>query len=163
MTQLTQRAVIHAGTVAVGGMSFALPTFIPQVNAQASTKEQTMYIAVSQVRVTPGSASQIAHRVQESLVPMLSKEPGFLGYYLVSAPDNELTTISIFQKYAAAEACLRDTLEWFTQHIITQIQGSAEFTTGQVLVHKMAQAEQDDGRSGSGEPCGTIQGADIFV
>jgi quinol monooxygenase YgiN len=52
---------------------------------------------------------------------MLSKEPGFLGYYLVSAPDNELTTISIFQDQAAAEAAVRHTIEWHQQHIITQI------------------------------------------
>jgi hypothetical protein len=71
MTQLTRRGFIHAGTVAVGGMSFALPTFIPQMNAQAGAKVHSMYITVSQVRVTPGRASEIAHRVCSAIIVSL--------------------------------------------------------------------------------------------
>jgi quinol monooxygenase YgiN len=63
-----------------------------------------MYISMMRTIIAADTANEIAKRIQEGFVPMNSKEPGFLAYYLLRTPDNELTTISIFQERAAAEA-----------------------------------------------------------
>jgi quinol monooxygenase YgiN len=136
MTRLTRRTVIRAGAVAVGGMAVDLFAFIQQASAQALAPP--MALSVTRAKVAPGSELEIARRVQESFVPLVSKEPGFIAFYLVSVPGDEVAMISMFRDQAAAEASNRKTLQWITQTIATQVNGSVQFTTGQVLVHKTA-------------------------
>jgi heme-degrading monooxygenase HmoA len=139
MARLTRRALIQTGAVAVGGMGFAIPAFMQQANAQAQAQEPPMFINISRATVAPGAASEIAWQVQASLVPLIGKEPGFLGYYLLSVPErNEVVTISMFREQAAAESAERKTLQWIKQHIATLLPGGIQFTTGQVQVHKSA-------------------------
>jgi quinol monooxygenase YgiN len=129
---------MQAGGVAVGGMAFDMTAFVRQAGAQTGIPAQTMYISILRAMVAPGAASEIAKRVQEGFVLMISKAPGFLAYYLTSAPDNELTTISIFQEQAAAEASNEKALQWIKQNIASLIHSSLQFTVGQALVHKRA-------------------------
>ena len=138
MARLTRRAVMQAGGVAVGGMAFDMVAYIRQASAQTRTPAQTMYISMMRTIIAPNSASEISKRIQEGFVPMMSKEPGFLAYYLLSAPDNELTAISIFQEQAAAEASNEKALQWIKQNIASLVHSSIQFTVGQALVHKRA-------------------------
>jgi quinol monooxygenase YgiN len=138
MTRLTRRTVVQAGAVAVGGMAIDLLAFIQQARAQTQAPAPSMALSVTRVKVAAGSEREIARHVQDSFVPLVSKEPGFLAFYLVSTPGDEVTMISMFQEQGAAEAFNRKTLEWITQTIAKQVQGSVQFTTGQVLVHKRA-------------------------
>ncbi len=138
MARLTRRAVMQAGGVAVGGIAFDMVGYIRQASAQTRTPAQTMYISMMRTIIAPNSASEIAKRVQEGFVPMMSKEPGFLAYYLLSAPDNELTAISIFQEQAAAEGSNEKALQWMKQNIASLVHSSIQFTVGQALVQKMA-------------------------
>jgi quinol monooxygenase YgiN len=136
MTRLTRRTVIRAGAVAVGGMAVDLSAFIQQASAQAPAP--SMALSVTRAKVAPGSEPEIARHVQESFVPLVSQEPGFVAFYLVSIPGDEVAMISMFRDQAAAEASNRKTLQWITQTMATQVKGSVQFTTGQVLVHKTA-------------------------
>ena len=138
MTRLTRRTVVQAGAVAVGGMAIDLLAFIQQASAQPQTPPPSMALSVARIKVAPASAREIARHVQESFVPLLSKEPGFQAFYLVSMPGDEVALISMFQDQKAAEAFTRKTLGWIAQTVAKQVQGSVQFTTGQVLVHKRA-------------------------
>ena len=138
MTRLTRRTVVQAGAVAVGGMAVDLFAFLPQVSAQTQTPAPSMALSVARIKVVAGSEREIARHVQESFVPLVSKEPGFQAFYLVSTPGDEVTMISIFQDQKAAEAFPRKTLGWIAQTIAAQVHGSVQFTPGQVLAHKRA-------------------------
>jgi heme-degrading monooxygenase HmoA len=119
-------------------MAIDLLAFIQQASAQTQASAPSMALSVTRVKVAPGSEREIARHVQESFVPLVSKEPGFLAFYLVSTPGDEVAMISMFQEQGAAEAFNRKTLEWITQTVAKQVHGSVQFTTGQVLVHKRA-------------------------
>jgi heme-degrading monooxygenase HmoA len=119
-------------------MAIDLLAFIQRASAQPQTPAPSMALSVARIKVAAGSERQIAQHVQESLVPLVSKEPGFQAFYLVSAPGDEVTMISMFQDQKAAEAFTRKTLGWIAQTIAAQVHGSVQFTTGQVLVHKRA-------------------------
>jgi quinol monooxygenase YgiN len=106
---LTRRTVVQAGAVAVGGMAIDLLTFIQQAGAQTQTPVPSMALSVARIKVAAGSEGEIARQVQESFVPLASKEPGFQGFYLVSTPGDEVTMISMFQDQNAAEAFTRKT------------------------------------------------------
>jgi quinol monooxygenase YgiN len=138
MARLTRRAVIQVGGVAAGGMAFDMAAYIRQASAQTGAPAQTVYISIMRTMVAPGAASEIAKRVQEGFAPIISRDPGFLAYYLMSAPHNELTTISIFQQQAAADASNEKALQWIKQNVASLVHSSIQFTVGQALVQKMA-------------------------
>ena len=61
-----------------------------------------MYAAIRQVKAKPGTADQLADRIKDA-VPIVSGVSGFMGYYVVYAPDDTVTAISIFNKVEEAE------------------------------------------------------------
>jgi hypothetical protein len=56
-------------------------------------------------------AEELARRIKEGAIPIISDVEGFMAYYVVYAPDDTVTAISIFNDYAGAEeqtgACSR--------------------------------------------------------
>ena len=49
---------------------------------------------------------ELTKKVNESLMPRLSKLPGFSGYYLIEAQDGVMTSINLFDTSANAESRL---------------------------------------------------------
>jgi hypothetical protein len=48
-----------------------------------------MYAAIRQVKGKTGTAAdELARRVKQGAIPIISNVPGFMGYYLVYAPDD---------------------------------------------------------------------------
>ena len=46
---------------------------------------------------------ELANRIKEGAIPIISDVPGFRAYYVIYAPDDTVTAISIFDNYAGAE------------------------------------------------------------
>ena len=44
-------------------------------------------------------AAELAVRIKEGAIPIISDVPGFKAYYVVYAPDDTVTAISIFDNY----------------------------------------------------------------
>jgi hypothetical protein len=64
--------------------------------------------------------------------------PGFQAYYVIYAPDDTVTTISIFDDYAAAQESNRRGLEWIEQNLSPLPTGTATAVAGPVIVHTLA-------------------------
>src|SRR6516164_8842154 len=62
-----------------------------------------MYAAIRQGKAKPGMAEELTRRIKEGAIPIISDVEGFMGYYVVYAPDDTVTAISIFKDYAGAE------------------------------------------------------------
>ena len=62
-----------------------------------------MYAAIRQGKAKTGMAEELARRIKEGAIPIVSDVEGFMAYYVVYAPDDAVTAISIFNNYAAAE------------------------------------------------------------
>ena len=62
-----------------------------------------MYAAIRQARAKPGMAEELAGRIKEGAIPIISDVPGFRAYYVVYAPDDTVVSISIFNDHAGAE------------------------------------------------------------
>ena len=75
-----------------------------------------MYAAVRQYKSKPGMADHLAEKVKE-LVPVISGVSGFMGYYVIYAPDDTVTAISIFNKVEEAEESNRRALAWIEKHL----------------------------------------------
>ena len=71
-----------------------------------------MYAAIRQGKAKAGMAEELAQRIKEGAIPIISDVPGFRAYYVIYAPDDTVTAISIFNDYAGAEESNRRGLAW---------------------------------------------------
>src|SRR5690242_16967478 len=75
-----------------------------------SLKEESVYAAIRQGKAKTGMAEELARRIKEGAIPIISDVEGFMAYYVVYAPDDTVTAISIFNDYAGAEESNRRVL-----------------------------------------------------
>jgi hypothetical protein len=95
-----------------------------------------MYAGVRQYKSKPGMADQLAEKVKE-LVPVISGVSGFMGYYVIYAPDDTVTAISIFNKVEEAQQSNALALAWVEDNLAHELVGEASATAGPVIVHSM--------------------------
>ncbi len=95
-----------------------------------------MYAAIRQVKAKPGMADTLAN-VIKGAVPIVSGVSGFMGYYVVYAPDDTVTAISIFNKVEEAEESNRRALAWIDMHLAPYVVGQPTATAGPVIVHSI--------------------------
>jgi len=95
-----------------------------------------MYIVIRSYDLIPGTREEFIQRVQERLVPLLNRVPGFQAFTLLEAGDNNVTFISTFNKFADAKASARLTNDWHTEHLNVFIKGYTRIAAGEVRVQK---------------------------
>jgi hypothetical protein len=59
----------------------------------------------------------LERRIKEGAIPIISDVPGFRAYYIIYAPDDTVTAISIFDNYAGAEESNNRALAWIEQSL----------------------------------------------
>ena len=78
---------------------------------------------------------EVVKQVGETLTPKLSKLPGFSAYYLLDAGDGVMTSVSLFDTSAHAEASTRASSEWVReQELETAIPNPPKVTSGEIVV-----------------------------
>lgn len=97
-----------------------------------------MYTAIRQAKAKPGHAEEVARAIKEGAIPIVSDVQGFQAYYVVYAPDDTVTAISIFNNHAGAEESNRKMLAWIEQNFAPLMVGSATAVAGPVIVHTLA-------------------------
>jgi hypothetical protein len=81
---------------------------------------------------------EIRQRVNEGFVPIITKAPGFVAYYLVDAGDDVVASISVFQEQAGAKESNRMAADWVRENIASLVASGPEITAGEVVVHDAA-------------------------
>jgi hypothetical protein len=96
------------------------------------------YESIDQAR-----SSELAKKVNETLVPRLSKLPGFSGYHLVEAGDGVMSSIGFFDTSAQADESTRVTTNWVRdEKLETALPNPPKITGGEVVVHKTRELVQ---------------------
>ncbi len=93
-----------------------------------------MYTVIRSYNLIPGTREEFIQRVQDRLVPLLNRVPGFRAFTLLEAGDNNVTFISTFNKFADAKASARLTNDWHTEHLNVFIQRYTRMAAGEVRV-----------------------------
>jgi hypothetical protein len=117
--------------VPVNLLSFRLIRYLGQ-------KEDFVYAAIRQAKAKTGMVEELARRIKEGAIPIISDVEGFMAYYVVYAPDDTVTAISIFNNYAGAEESNRRVLLWIEESLAPLLVGPASATAGPVIVHTLA-------------------------
>jgi hypothetical protein len=97
-----------------------------------------MYAAIRQAKAKTGTAEELATRIKEGAIPIISDVDGFMAYYVVYAPDDTVTAISIFNNHASAEESNRRVVAWIEKDLAPLLAGPATAVAGPVIVHTLA-------------------------
>ena len=97
-----------------------------------------MYAAIRQAKAKTGKAEELATRIKEGAIPIISDVEGFMDYYVVYAPDDTVTAISVFNNFASAEEANRRALAWAEENLAPLLIGPATAVAGPVIVHTLA-------------------------
>ena len=97
-----------------------------------------MYAGIRQGKAKAGMAEELARRIKEGAIPIISDVPGFMGYYVVYAPDDTVMAISLFADHAGAQESNRRALAWIDQNLAPLLTGPATAVAGPVIVHSLA-------------------------
>jgi hypothetical protein len=97
-----------------------------------------MYAAIRHAKAKTGTAEQLASRIKEGAIPIISDVEGFRAYYVVYASDDTVTAISLFNKYEQAEEANKRALAWIDENLGPLLAGPATAIAGPVIVHTLA-------------------------
>ena len=97
-----------------------------------------MYAAIRQAKAKSGMAEELTRRIKEGAIPIISDIEGFIAYYVVYAPDDTVTAISLFNNHAGAEEANRRAIAWIEQDLSPLLVGEASAVAGPVIVHTLA-------------------------
>ena len=85
--------------------------------------------------VDKSRTDQIVKQVDEGLKPTLSALPGFYGYYLVDTGNGVMTSISVFDTSAHADASTDASSAWVREEKLeTALPNAPKITSGELVV-----------------------------
>ena len=80
---------------------------------------------------------ELTGKVNESLVPKLSKLDGFKGYYLIEAGNGVMSSLGLFETPAQAEESTKVASSWVRdEKLETAFPNPPKITSGKVVAHK---------------------------
>ena len=81
--------------------------------------------------------SELTKKVNETLMPRLSKLPGFSGYYLIEAKDGVMTSVNLFDTSAHADESNRVSADWIRDEgLEAALPNPPMVTLGEVVAFK---------------------------
>ena len=97
-----------------------------------------MYATVKRYEgVDQSRTEELSKKVDESLMPRLSKLPGFGGYYLIEAGDGVMSSIDFFESSAQADESTRVAATWVREEKLeTALPNPPKVTGGEVIVER---------------------------
>ena len=94
-----------------------------------------MYVSVRRYEGVT-NAKELAQKVSEGFVPLISQVPGFIAYLVVDSGGGVATAISVFLNQAAAEESNKRAADWVRQSIAHILPKPPQVTAGDVVVYK---------------------------
>jgi hypothetical protein len=80
---------------------------------------------------------ELTKKVNEALIPRLSKLPGFSGYYLVEAERGVMTSISLFDSQEHTDESTRVAASWIRDEKLEgALPNAPKITFGKVIAQK---------------------------
>lgn len=87
--------------------------------------------------VAPSGTEDLKRKINESLMPKLSKLPGFGGYYVIESGNGVLTSFDLFGTSAQADESTRVAAEWVRDEKLEQtLPNPPKVTVGEVFAQQ---------------------------
>ena len=99
-------------------------------------KEHNMYAAIRRYLTDPDSIDEVARRVNEGFVPLISDMQGFVAYFALNAGQGEFGSVSVFEDQQSAEESNRVAEDWVNQNLSELLPTPPDFAAGEVVAYK---------------------------
>jgi hypothetical protein len=99
-------------------------------------EERKMYAAIRRYHMDPDSVEEVARRVNEEFVDILSDMPGFVAYFALNAGQGEIGSVSVFEDQQSAEESNSRAEVWVRQNLSDLLPTPPEFAAGEVVAYK---------------------------
>jgi len=87
--------------------------------------------------LAPDAIEDVARRVNEELVPLLSQLPGFVAYCALHTGGDVVASITVFEDRAGADESTRRVAAWVEEHLASVVPNPPQFTAGTVIAYKV--------------------------
>jgi hypothetical protein len=94
-----------------------------------------MFAAIRRYHTDPDSIEEVARRVNEGFLPLISEMSGFVVYIALNAGQGEYGTVSVFEDQASAEESNRLAEQWVNENL-RDLLPAPEFAAGEVVAYK---------------------------
>jgi heme-degrading monooxygenase HmoA len=102
-----------------------------------------MYVTVRRYKIAPGSTAELKRRIQQEFLPIISKVPGFIEYFWMSAGENEMFSVNVFQDRAGADESVKAAANYVRKNLTSLLPNPPEVISGEVVTHQTkAEAER---------------------
>jgi hypothetical protein len=95
-----------------------------------------MYAAIRRYLTDPDSIEEVARRVNEGFVPLVSDMQGFVAYFALNAGQGEFGSVSVFEDQQSAEESNRVAEDWVKQNLSELLPTPPDFAAGEVVAYK---------------------------
>jgi len=97
-----------------------------------------MYATVRRYEgIDKARTDEVTKKVGESLMPRLSKLPGFGGYFVIDAGEGVMTSINLFDTSAQAHESTRVAATWIREeNLEAALPNTPKITAGEVVAHE---------------------------
>jgi hypothetical protein len=99
-------------------------------------KEYWMFAAIRRYHTDPDSVSEVARRVNEGFLPLISEMSGFVAYLALDAGQGEYGTLSVFEDQASAEESNRVAEERVKENLRELLPSPPDYAAGEVVAYK---------------------------
>jgi Fe-S cluster biogenesis protein NfuA len=100
----------------------------PVLFHQAKPDGQFGYGVMRRYRCDPSNLEEVARRVGEGLVPLITSVPGFAAYFAMDPEDGTVVSMGAFADRASAEASTATAREWVGKNLADLIPDPPEVT-----------------------------------
>lgn len=137
-TSVSRRSALLRGGTGVAAALLAVAG-LRRGGAAAPMNNPNWYSVIRKYQLT-GPTTSIEQQLRTGLLPQLSQADGFVEYFVVSSPNNVLTTVSVFTNQAKFQTADQATSAWVTQNL-SNLPNPTETTMGNVTVFAAAAAQ----------------------
>ena len=87
--------------------------------------------------IDPNRTVELTDKVNETLVPKLSKMQGFKGYYLIEGENGVLSSLGLYETAAQADESTKVASTWVRdEKLETAFPNAPKISSGKVVAHK---------------------------
>ena len=95
-----------------------------------------MYAAIRRYHTDPDSVDEVARRVSEEFVDIISDMRGFVAYFALNAGQSEIGSVSVFEDQQSAEESNARAQEWVRQNLGELLPTPPDFAAGEVVAYR---------------------------
>ena len=93
-----------------------------------------MYASLRKYEIKPGLEADLIQSAEREFLPIIKKAAGFVSYFIVSAGNNFVNTVSIFDEESQVKASDQLAAEWVSENMAQFVVGTPEITQGEIVL-----------------------------